>query len=127
MPFMLSLKHCTCVALAIGALCQSALAQQYPARQITMVVPYPAGGGTDILARRLGQHLADRLGKPVVIENRTGGGTVIAASAVAKGAADGYTLLVAPSGLRTINATPYRHMHDDPVKDFVPIALHQEL
>ena len=123
MPFMLSFKHGACVALAIGALCQSVSAQQYPARQVTLIVPYPAGGGTDILARRLGQHLADRLGKPVVIDNRAGGGTVIAASAVAKAAPDGYTLLVAPSGMLTINVTLYKQLPYDPIKDFVPIAL----
>jgi tripartite-type tricarboxylate transporter receptor subunit TctC len=123
MPFVLSLKHCACVALAIVALGQPAPAQQYPARQVTLIVPYPAGGGTDILARRLGQHLADRLGKPVVIDNRAGGGTVIAASAVAKAAPDGYTLLVAPSGMLTINVTLYKQLPYDPIKDFVPIAL----
>jgi putative tricarboxylic transport membrane protein len=123
MPSVLSFKRGACIALAIGALCQSVAAQQYPARQLTLVVPYPAGGGTDILARRLGQHLADRLGKPVVIDNRAGGGTVIAASAVAKAAPDGYTLLVAPSGMLTINVTLYKQLPYDPVKDFVPIAL----
>jgi tripartite-type tricarboxylate transporter receptor subunit TctC len=120
---MLPFKHCAWVALAVGVLCQSASAQQYPARQITMVVPYAAGGGTDILARRLGLHLAERLGKPVVIDNRAGGGTVIAASAVAKTAPDGYTLLVAPSGMLTINVTLYKQLPYDPIKDFVPIAL----
>ena len=72
-------------------------AQDYPNRQVNFIVPFAPGGGFDALARQLGQKLADRLGKPVVIENRTGGGTVIAANAVAKAAPDGHTLLFAPT------------------------------
>jgi tripartite-type tricarboxylate transporter receptor subunit TctC len=118
-----ALAACAGVGLALAAPSLPAFAQDYPARQVTLVVPYPAGGGTDILARRLGQRLADRLGKPVVIENRAGGGTVIAANAVARSAADGYTLLVAPSGMLTINPTLYRQLPYDAIKDFAPIAL----
>lgn len=117
------LTRCALAALALSVTAAAVSAQPYPARGITLVVPYAAGGGTDILARRLGQHLSDRLGKPVVIENRAGGGTVIAASAVAKGAADGYTLLVAPSGMLTINVTLYKQLPYHPTKDFTPIAL----
>jgi tripartite-type tricarboxylate transporter receptor subunit TctC len=75
--------------LALPAFPPPAQAQDYPNRPVTLVVPYPAGGGLDALARQLGQKLSDRLGKPVVIENRTGAGTVIGAASVAKAAPDG--------------------------------------
>jgi len=72
-------------------------ANDYPTRTVTLVVPYPAGGGLDALARIIGLKLAERLGKPVVIENRTGAGTVIGANSVAKAAPDGYTIMSAPA------------------------------
>mgnify|MGYP001575349290 FL=1 len=77
----------------------------------------------DILARTLGAKLADRLGKPFVVENRTGGGTVTAAVWVAKAPADGYTLMFTPSGTLTTNATLYKNLPYNPAADFVPIAL----
>jgi tripartite-type tricarboxylate transporter receptor subunit TctC len=78
----------------------------------------------DIIARTVGPKLAERLGKPVVIENRTGGGTVIAANAVAKAPPDGHTLLIAPSGTLSTNATLYKKLPYDPIKDFAPVALY---
>jgi tripartite-type tricarboxylate transporter receptor subunit TctC len=99
-------------------------AQDFPTRQVTLVVPLGAGGSMDIIARTLGPKLAERLGKPVVIENRTGGGTVIAANTVAKSPPDGHTLLIAPSGTLTTNATLYKKLPYDPIKDFAPIALY---
>jgi tripartite-type tricarboxylate transporter receptor subunit TctC len=104
-----------------------AKAQGYPTRSVTLIVPLGAGGAMDIIARSLGPRLADRLGKPVVIENRTGGGTVIAATAVAKAAPDGHTLLIAPSGTLSTNATLYKKLPYDPVKDFVPLALYAKV
>ena len=111
-----------------AALCFASMfaahAQDYPSRPITLVLPLAAGGAMDIIARgEFGPKLAERLGKPVIIENRTGGGTVIAASAVAKAAPDGYTLLFAPAGTLTTNATLYKKLPYDPGKDFVPVAL----
>src|SRR5512136_2171527 len=98
-------------------------AGDYPTRQVTVVVPLGAGGALDILARTLGAKLADRLGKPFVVENRTGGGTVTAAIWVAKAPADGYTLMFTPSGTLTTNATLYKNLPYNPAADFVPIAL----
>ena len=106
----------------------NALAQDYPSRAITLVLPLGAGGAMDIIARSLFEPgLRARLGKPVIIENRTGGGTVIAATSVAKSPPDGTTLLFAPAGTLTTNATLYRKLPYDPAKDFVPIALTTKL
>jgi tripartite-type tricarboxylate transporter receptor subunit TctC len=112
------------VLLAFVALMLGARAEDYPARPITLILPLGAGGAMDILARgQLGPKLSERLGKPVVIENRTGGGTVIAATAVAKSPPDGYTLFFTPAGTLTTNVTLYKQLPYDPAKDFVPIAL----
>ena len=100
--------------LAPLAQAQSAPAQDYPNRAVTLVVPYPAGGGLDALARLLGQKLADRLGKPVVIENRTGAGTVIGAASVAKAAPDGYTIMLGTSTPFAITATLNKSLPYDP-------------
>ena len=102
---------------------QTSPAQDYPNRTVTLVVPYPAGGGLDALARMLGQKLAERLGKPVVIENRTGAGTVIGAASVAKAAPDGYTIMLGTSTPFAITATLNKSLPYDPAKDFAPIAL----
>jgi len=98
-------------------------AQDYPNRPITLVVPYAAGGGLDVLARTLAPRLTERLGKTVVIENRTGAGTVIGANSVAKAAPDGYTLMLGTSTPFAINATLHRNLPYDPARDFAPVAL----
>src|SRR5262249_27305133 len=85
-----------------------AWAQDYPARAVTIVVPFTPGGSTDIIARMLAQKLEQRLGKSFVVENRPGAGTIIAASAVAKTAPDGYVLLMAPSSTMAVNVTLYK-------------------
>src|SRR3954466_12480876 len=90
--------------LALAALASApAHAQDYPNRPITLVVPYAAGGGLDVLARTLAPRLSERLGKTVVIDNRTGAGTVIGANFVAKAAPDGYTLMLGTSTPFAIN------------------------
>ena len=99
----------------------SAGAQDYPAKQVTFVLPFTPGGAIDLCARFLAQQLTDRLGKPFVVENRPGAGTVVASNLVAKAAPDGYTILVAPSPLAT-NATLHKQLPYDPAKDFAPIA-----
>jgi tripartite-type tricarboxylate transporter receptor subunit TctC len=99
------------------------VADDYPSRPITILIPLAAGGAMDIFARAMAPKLSERLGKPVLIEERVGAGTVLAANDVAHGAADGYTLLDAPSGTMTTNVTLYKKLSYDPVADFVPIAL----
>jgi tripartite-type tricarboxylate transporter receptor subunit TctC len=99
-----------------------AWALDYPSHPVTIVVPFTPGGSTDIVARLLGQRLEQRLGKTFVVENRPGAGTLIAASAVAKAAPDGYVLLMAPSSTMAVNVTLYKNLPYDPEKDFIPLA-----
>jgi tripartite-type tricarboxylate transporter receptor subunit TctC len=88
-----------------------------------MVVPYAAGGGLDVLARSLAQHLSKQLGNSVVVENRPGAGTTIGAASVAKAAPDGYTIMLGTSSAFAINVTLRKKLPYDPAKDFVPVAL----
>jgi tripartite-type tricarboxylate transporter receptor subunit TctC len=99
-------------------------ADDYPSKPVTLILPLGAGGAMDIVARaQFEPKLKERLGKPIIVENRTGGGTVIAATAVAKSPPDGHTLFFVPAGTLTTNATLYKKLPYDPAKDFTPIAL----
>src|SRR6185437_1789959 len=100
----------------------AARAQPYPSRQITLVIPFAAGGSNDIIARAIGKELADAWGQPVISENRPGAGGVIGAAAVAAAPPDGYTLLLVSSTF-TINAAIKKHMPFDTAKGFTPIAF----
>ncbi len=101
----------------------SVAAQSYPDRAVRLVVPFPPGGPTDIVARPLAQALGEALKQAVIVENRGGAGGSIGADVVAKAPADGYTLLMGTVGTNAINATLYRKLPHDPVRDFTPIAL----
>src|SRR5262249_46045405 len=114
--------HLTAAAAAGLFASPLAWAQDYPARAVTIVVPFTPGGSTDIIARMLAQKLEQRLGKSFVVENRPGAGTIIAASAVAKAAPDGYLLLMAPSSTMAVNVTLYKKLPYDPPTDFIPLA-----
>ncbi|MCY1167395.1 hypothetical protein D9M73_73560 [compost metagenome] len=94
----------------------------YPSRPVRMVVPFPPGGPTDILARVLGQHLSESLGQPFVVENKSGANTLIGAELVARSAPDGYTLLMAVDNTLVMNQFLHSRLSYDPVKDFSPIA-----
>jgi tripartite-type tricarboxylate transporter receptor subunit TctC len=102
-----------------------ALAQQptYPTKPIRLVVGYSAGGGNDLIARIVAAKLQDKLGQPVVVDNKPGAQSIVAAEIVARAAPDGYTLLIAPSGPMTINPAVYSKLPYDPVRDFAPISL----
>jgi tripartite-type tricarboxylate transporter receptor subunit TctC len=102
---------------------QTVQAQDYPTRPVTIVVPFAAGGGTDILARMVAQRLEPRLGKPFLVENRPGAGSTTGAAFVARSAADGHTLLMAPSPTMALSVSIYKALPYDPVADFVPLAL----
>ena len=110
-------------AALVGVFAKTGSAQDYPSRQVTFVVPFAPGGGTDILGRLFGQKLSERFGKPFVIENRPGAGTVTAAVQVAKSAPDGYTIMMATSGTMAMNPTLYKKLPYDPGKDLVLVAL----
>jgi tripartite-type tricarboxylate transporter receptor subunit TctC len=100
-----------------------AMAQTYPTRPVVIVVPFAAGGGNDILARLIAQHMSRTLGQPFVIENRPGAGGTIGARAVAKAAPDGHTLMVGHSGVFGIAPAFYADPGYDPRRDFTPIGL----
>jgi tripartite-type tricarboxylate transporter receptor subunit TctC len=109
-----------CAALAFGS---PAVAQQYPSKPIRLVVGYSPGGGNDLIARIVATRLQSKINQPVIVENKPGAQSIVAAEFVAKAAPDGYTLLVAPSGPMTINPAVYSKLPYDPVKDFVPITM----
>jgi tripartite-type tricarboxylate transporter receptor subunit TctC len=120
------MKHAVAsvIGLALAAVATPpAQSQSYPSRPVTVMVPFAAGGGTDLLARVVTQHLGERLGKPFVIENRPGAGTTIAAMATVRAAADGYTLMQATSSTMAINVTMYKQLPYEPLKDLTPVAL----
>ena len=116
------------VALLAGAACawplaaQRAAAQDYPNRPITLVVPFPPGGGTDAMARTAAERMSKTLGQQVVVDNRGGAGGTVATRAVAKAAPDGYTILLAYTGTFAINPTLYPNAGYDPRRDFAPIG-----
>jgi tripartite-type tricarboxylate transporter receptor subunit TctC len=110
------------VVAVLVSFASAASAQNYPDRPVRILVPFPAGGGTDILARLLLQKTAERIGANFVIDNRAGAGGTIGTEIVAKAAADGYTLLIASSS-HTINPSVYKKIGYDPAGDFAPITL----
>jgi tripartite-type tricarboxylate transporter receptor subunit TctC len=95
---------------------------KYPTRPIHIIVGFTPGGGNDIIARIVGQKLSESLGQPVIIENKPGGGAIVATEYVAKSAADGYTLLVGASGAMAINPAVYAKLPYDSIRDFVPLS-----
>ncbi|MFZ3120876.1 MAG: tripartite tricarboxylate transporter substrate binding protein, partial [Variovorax sp.] len=100
-----------------------AIAQGYPTKPIRIVVPFPPGGSTDLLARRIGEKLAAAWGQPVVVENRAGAGGTLGADYVVKSAPDGYTLLMGVTGSNAIAGALYPKLPYDVVKDFAPVSL----
>jgi tripartite-type tricarboxylate transporter receptor subunit TctC len=109
-------------ALAVPAGLAQAHAQSYPAKPVRMIVPFAPGGGTDIMARLIMPQLADRLGKGVIVENRTGGGGYIGAEFVTKAVPDGYTLFFTAANI-VMSLELYPKQPVDPLRDFLPVAL----
>ena len=118
-------RYLTCLAGAAAILlgAHAALAQRYPSRQITLVVPFAPGGPADFLGRLIGLKLGEELGQQVVVDNRPGANTIIGAQAVAKAKPDGYTLLMAIDGTLVMNPFLYSKLAYDPFKDFEPVSL----
>ena len=105
-----------------GLVSTRASADDYPSHKLRLIVPFPAGGPTDIVARPLAQLLGDGLGQTIFVDNRGGAGGAIGADAVARSAPDGYTLLMGTVGTAAINATLYKKLSYDPIADFTPLA-----
>ncbi|MCC7486174.1 MAG: tripartite tricarboxylate transporter substrate binding protein [Burkholderiales bacterium] len=119
------MKHVPLVCVVLGALATAvsgAHSQSYPAKPVRLVVPYPPGGGTDIIGRTVAAKLSGILGQQVIVDNRGGAGGTIGTELVAKSAADGYTILMAPTS-HVINPSIYSRLAYDTAKDFVPITL----
>ena len=117
-------RHALLLAAAwIGAAASgSALAQAYPARPVTFVVPFAAGSATDQLARALGQSVTTDTKQPVIVDNKAGASGMLAAQSVARAAADGYTVLITTNTTHAANEHLYKKLPYDPVKDFVPVT-----
>jgi tripartite-type tricarboxylate transporter receptor subunit TctC len=119
-------RFCARFILAIcGAIlfCGASFAQDYPSRPVKIIVPYPAGGSNDIIARIVAQKLTERCGQTFLVENRGGAGGNIGAEAVATSEADGYTLLLTAPPPLTTNQSLYKNLPFDPAKSFAPVAL----
>jgi tripartite-type tricarboxylate transporter receptor subunit TctC len=114
--------RCAAAVLALGISVAAAAAQQYPSRAVTILVPYPAGGPTDQLARVMGPALSEKLGHPFIIENVSAGGTTIATARVARAAPDGYTLLLHNLQI-SANVSLYHNLPFDTEKDLTPIIF----
>jgi tripartite-type tricarboxylate transporter receptor subunit TctC len=122
---MITRRHLplTLTALALlAAVIPTPRAEDYPSKPITFVIPFPPGGGIDVILRAMGPRMTERLGKPIIIENRSGGAGTIGAASVAKAAPDGYMLLAAPS-LFASNVRLFKSLPFDAVKDFEPVSL----
>lgn len=111
------------LATALSLTSAPLLAQAWPARPIKLIVPFPAGGGTDIVARLLAERLGAALGQSMVVDNRPGAGTAIGAAAVASAAADGHTLLFSGSSTFTVNPAVRRNLSYDPFKQLQPLGM----
>ena len=111
------------VLIALACAASPAVAQDYPTRSITLVVPYAAGGGNDVMARVVAQKMSAGLGQQIVIENRPGAGGSNATRQVARSAPDGYTLVLGGTGTLGVNPTLYNNVGYDPRKDFAPVGL----
>jgi tripartite-type tricarboxylate transporter receptor subunit TctC len=110
-------------ALSGGLPALATAADAYPSKPIRLVVPFPPGGSTDLLARQIGEKLATAMGQPVVVDNKPGAGGTVGSDLVAKSPADGYTLLMGVTGSNAISATLYPKLPYDPVKDFAPVSI----
>ncbi|MEW6451429.1 MAG: tripartite tricarboxylate transporter substrate binding protein [Pseudomonadota bacterium] len=119
---MKRLALCALTAFAL-AFTSPALAQNYPTRPITMIVPFAPGGPADVLGRLIGQEMSKDLGQQVVVDNRPGANTIIGAQAVARANPDGYTILLAIDGTLVMNPFLYTNLAYDPFKDFEPVSL----
>src|ERR1700732_4793527 len=111
------------MAVILAVSIEAVSAEDYPTRAITLVVPFPAGGGVDTVARIVGDKLSVALKQRIVVDNRASGGAILGGRVVAKAAPDGYTLLLGHTGTLSINPSLYANVGYDPRTDFAPIGL----
>lgn len=124
MQFGIRRRTLTSLLLAVSAVLMTThVRANYPERPIRLVLPFAVGGPSDVLGRALGQKLSAAMGKPVIVDNKPGAGTNLAADLVAKSAPDGYTLLLMMVGSQAINEAMYPKLSYDTVKDFAPVSL----
>ena len=116
-------RNVTALAIALLAATFGARAQDYPTRPVTLVMPYPPGGGTDSVGRLLTQGLEQRLKQPFVLDYRPGAASAIAATFVSRAPADGYTILYATSTTMAVNVSVHKKLNYDPTKDLTPVAM----
>jgi tripartite-type tricarboxylate transporter receptor subunit TctC len=121
------MKHVTLALAWLAGIASPAFAQVYPAKPITLVVPFAAGSGTDGVARVIAERLSERVKQPVLVENKPGANAQIGAEFVAKAAADGYTLFMTTNTSHSANPSLYKSLRYDPIKDFTPIVRTGEL
>ncbi len=112
-----------CIVLSVIGPVQAVYAQSYPAKPIRVIVPFPAGGPSDVGMRLIAQKMTESMGQQVLVDNRPGANTIIGAEAVAKAAPDGYTLLCAIDSTLTMNQFLFSKLPYDPIKDFAPVSL----
>lgn len=116
-------RRAAILSALLAPLAGAARAQAFPSQPLKLVVPYPAGGGADVVARLLAQAAGSLLGQPILVENKPGAGTIVAAEYVARSKSDGYTLMLADSSTMSTNAFLYRKLPYDPQRDLTPITL----
>ncbi len=112
------------IALLVASISAPALAQEYPSKTVTVTLALAAGTGMDVVVRTWSEHLAQSLGRPVIVDNRPGANSIVAANAVRNAPADGHALLVASSAALAVNPIVYKQLPYDPQKDFLPIAVY---
>ncbi len=118
-----TLSRLLCLGLALlGLVSTSVQAQNYPNKPIRLIVPFPPGGGNDVIARLIAQKLSDRFGQQVVVDNKAGANGIVGLQALMQSPADGYTLAVAAAGPMAVNPSLYDKLPYDPTKDFSPIT-----
>jgi tripartite-type tricarboxylate transporter receptor subunit TctC len=119
----IALVFALALALAAALATNTCHAEDYPSHPIRLIVPYAAGGGADSVARVVAKRVSETIGQPIVIENRSGGGSIIGTELVKNAPPDGYTLLLGQSGPISINPAIYKNLPYDPEKDFAPITM----